>query len=204
MAMESQEIKGLHYLPHANSFQNLLTLSPSVANLNIQVQPVKSIGHNLTHANLSQNPESNSSFLNRSFSSNSPIHFPLHMLSPHNSAISTDSTINETGDQLGITYERRLKRMISNRESARRSRMRKKKQIEELQYQVNHLQTMNHQLSEKVIRLLESNHQILQENSQLKERVSSFQIVLSDLLTPIRNVEESICNTNRPRGEASN
>ncbi|KAJ9163471.1 hypothetical protein P3X46_023136 [Hevea brasiliensis] len=165
---------------------------------------MKSTGHPLNIANFSRNQEANSSLFNRSFSSNSPIHFPIHMLSPHTSALNADSTLNETGDQLGISHARRLKRMISNRESARRSRMRKKKQIEELQYQVNHLQTMNHQLSEKVISLLESNHQILQENYQLKERVSSFQIVLSDLLTPIRNVEDSICNTNCLRGETSN
>ncbi|XP_062115025.1 basic leucine zipper 43-like [Humulus lupulus] len=83
---------------------------------------------------------------------------------------------------------RRLKRMISNRESARRSRMRRKMQIEELQYLVSQLQTTNRQLSEKLIQLLDSNQQIVQENSQLKEKVSSLQIILSDLLVPVRNI----------------
>ncbi|KDP31401.1 hypothetical protein JCGZ_11777 [Jatropha curcas] len=196
MLMDPNEIKGLHCLPHASSAQNLLTLSPMT---NLNMQRIES------HTNFSQNQESTSSFFTRSFSSNSTIHFPLHILSPNTSPLSANSTLNETSDhQMGISHERRLKRMISNRESARRSRMRKKKQIEELQCQVNHLQTMNHQLSEKVIHLLESNHQILEENSQLKEKVSSLQIVLSDLLTPMRNIEESICNTNHLRREASN
>ena len=86
-----------------------------------------------------------------------------------------------------VNDTRRLKRMISNRESARRSRMRRKMQIEELQYLVNQLQTTNRQLSEKLIQLLDSNQQIVQENSQLKEKVSSLQMLLSDLLVPLRN-----------------
>ncbi|EEF47696.1 DNA binding protein, putative [Ricinus communis] len=190
--MEPHEIKGFHYPPHANSsVPGLLSLSPT--------------DNTLSYANLSQNPESSSSFFSRSFPSNSPIHFPLHIFSTNTSPASADSSLNKTSNhQVGNSHERKLKRMISNRESARRSRIRKKKQIEELDCQVNHLRTMNHQLSEKVIHLLENNQQILQENSQLKERVSSLQLVLSDLLIPMRNVEESICNPNRLRGETSN
>ncbi|KAL3716634.1 hypothetical protein ACJRO7_008247 [Eucalyptus globulus] len=98
-------------------------------------------------------------------------------------------------------HERRLRRMISNRESARRSRLRKKKQIEELQIQVNQLRGANNNLSEKLIGLLESNQQILQENVQLKEKVSSLQVIVSDLLAPFRNVEEVACIL---KSEASN
>ncbi|KAF7846790.1 hypothetical protein BT93_L3735 [Corymbia citriodora subsp. variegata] len=87
-------------------------------------------------------------------------------------------------------HERRLRRMISTQESARRSRLRKKKQIEELQLQVDQLRGANNNLSEKLISLLESNHQILQENVQLKEKVSSLLVIVTDLLTPFRNVEE--------------
>ncbi|KAG7549945.1 Basic-leucine zipper domain, partial [Arabidopsis thaliana x Arabidopsis arenosa] len=59
--------------------------------------------------------------------------------------------------------EKRLRRMATNRESARRSRMRARMMKEVLQMQVKQLMA-----------LLEYNHQILQENSQLKETVSSF------------------------------
>ncbi|XP_030521488.2 basic leucine zipper 43 [Rhodamnia argentea] len=92
-----------------------------------------------------------------------------------------------------VIHEKRLRRMISNRESARRSRLRKKKQVEELQMQVDQLRGANTALSEKLISLLESNHQILQENAQLKEKVSSLQVIMTDLLNPFRNVEEVAC-----------
>lgn len=82
--------------------------------------------------------------------------------------------------------------------------MRKKKQIEELQYQVQQLQTANQQLLQKLIQLFDCNQQILQENSRLKEKVSSLQVLLADLLTPLRNVEDFTCSTeNRARAETS-
>lgn len=67
--------------------------------------------------------------------------------------------------------------------------MRRKMQIDDLQAQVDWLQSTNRQLSEKVIQLLECNQKILHENVQLKEKVSSLQIIVSDLLSPLRNVE---------------
>ncbi|WCJ35784.1 basic leucine-zipper 70 [Euphorbia peplus] len=178
--MESHGMKQLHCLPHS-SFENIVTQAPPTNHIS------------------SLNQESTSSFFNTPFSPISSIHFPPHIFSPNTN--STDSILNEAIEsQAGTPNERRLKRMKSNRESARRSRMRKKRQIEELQSQVNHLQTMNHQLSDKVIHLLETNHQILQDNSQLKERLSSLQVVLSDLL-PSTKVEDKIWGTNRLQGE---
>ncbi|MBA0790726.1 hypothetical protein Gohar_015357 [Gossypium harknessii] len=46
--------------------------------------------------------------------------------------------------------ERKRKRMLSNRESARRSRIRKQKQLEDLVNEVSALQKDNGQLSEKI------------------------------------------------------
>lgn len=208
--MEPHEIKKFHGLPQENLVHNLFTFPnpiqkqyPSAASL--KMQPiVESTNHTPTQANISENPESSSSLFDK-FLTNSLIHVPLHIPSPNTSSVSTDSTLAEPRDQqLGISNEKKLRRMISNRESARRSRMRRKKQIEDLQYRVNQLQNMNHQLSEKVIHLLESNHQTLQENSQLKEKVSSLQVVLSDLLTPLRNVDDGDCNSIHLKGETSN
>ncbi|MED6155870.1 hypothetical protein PIB30_009344 [Stylosanthes scabra] len=113
--------------------------------------------------------------------SNNPIHTPVHKSSPNTSSNSN----NNSDEAKAILDDRKKKRMFSNRESARRSRMRKKQQIEVLQYHVDHLQTLNHQLSQKIIYLLECNQQINQQNAQLKEKVSSLQVALSDLLIPV-------------------
>ncbi|KMT04179.1 hypothetical protein BVRB_8g186270 [Beta vulgaris subsp. vulgaris] len=91
--------------------------------------------------------------------------------SPNNSIInpiicSDDQANKEQSEEQEI---RRLKRMISNRESARRSRLRKRKQLENLQSQVLQLLAANHQLAEKLNLVMESNYEILQENSRLRD-----------------------------------
>lgn len=79
--------------------------------------------------------------------------------------------------------------MISNRESARRSRLRKKKQIEDLQSQVDHLRHQNSQMSEKLLGLFENNQQVMEENAQLKEKVASLQAVVANFFSTIRHVD---------------
>ncbi|KAK7292140.1 hypothetical protein RIF29_07863 [Crotalaria pallida] len=120
---------------------------------------------------------------------NSPIQIPHHKASPNTSSNSNNN--NNSDEARALLDDRKKKRMFSNRESARRSRMRKKQQIEVLQYQVNNLQTLNHQLSQKIIYLLECNQQIQQQNAQLKEKVSSLQVTLSELfVVPVGHAEQ--------------
>ncbi|XP_044465294.1 basic leucine zipper 43-like [Mangifera indica] len=130
-------------------------------------------------------------------SADDQFHVPFDVFSPKSTSVSIGSTLDNEAreNSVNIINERRLKRVISNRESARRSRMRKKKLIEELQFQVNQVQTVNHQLSEKIILLLENNNLILQENLQLKEKVASLQILLSHLMTPLQGHKEAIAPT---------
>ncbi|XP_010546230.1 PREDICTED: basic leucine zipper 43 [Tarenaya hassleriana] len=163
---------------------------------------------NLLQGNPSQNNQLYSLFL-----PDTEFHTQLHSVSPDTSTLSNNrsnadpnrETVYNHGHQQSIVDEKRARRMVSNRESARRSRMRKKKQIEELQLQVEQLVMWNHHLSEKVISLLESNHQILQENAQLKEKVSSFHILTADMLPPVRNLEDINCREmNHERAEPSN
>ncbi|KAL5751453.1 hypothetical protein ACOSP7_026056 [Xanthoceras sorbifolium] len=199
--MEVDELKEQQTHHHANPLPNLLPLCPTY-----KTQSSSTHLTNFEHlelANCSQNQEWNTNFHNRFLPNHHQFHVPLNVFSP-NSSLSNGCTLDETRDnRLNIIHEKRMKRVISNRESARRSRMRKKKLIEELQFQVNQVQTLNHQLSEKVIRLLESNHQVIQENAQLKEKVSSLQIVLTDLLSPLRGLDEVNGNMDRLRAEPS-
>ncbi|KAI6675367.1 hypothetical protein NL676_003273 [Syzygium grande] len=125
-------------------------------------------------------------------------------LSPNPSLRDNSAAFDEAGEDFmnhrhhfdhvsNVVREKKLRRMISNRASARRSRLRKKKQIEELQTQAEQLRGANSKLADKIISLLESNSQIIQENGRLKEKVSSLQAVATELLTPFRNAEEVAC-----------
>lgn len=112
---------------------------------------------------------------------------PSHAPSPSISTIlsqDSEATAKEQDDEQEM---RRLKRMISNRESARRSRMRKRKQLENLQSQVLQLLAANHQLAEKLNHVMESNYQILQENARLREESFSLRKSVADLLTSMKS-----------------
>nr|XP_043620202.1 basic leucine zipper 43-like [Erigeron canadensis] len=113
------------------------------------------------------------------FSSNS-----LHDFHPtcHQPRIvsSNSSTSDEAGDQMNIINERKLRRMISNRESARRSRVRKQRQLDELFSQVMSLKNENHGLMVKLNKLLVSHEQIIQENVKLKKETLELKKLLSE------------------------
>ncbi|KAF7806299.1 basic leucine zipper 43-like [Senna tora] len=134
----------------------------------------------------------------------SQLHLPrsLTQIPDYKSSPNTSHDCNNN-EAVAALDDQKKRRMLSNRESARRSRMRKKQQIEALQCQVNYLQTMNDQLSRKIINLLECNQQILQQNVQLKEKVSSLQVALSDLFVPLPHVEQTNHIHNGPIAEPS-
>ncbi|KAK4742931.1 hypothetical protein SAY87_000932 [Trapa incisa] len=74
-----------------------------------------------------------------------------------------------------IQDERELKRQRrkqSNRESARRSRLRKQAECEELQAKVETLTNENHNLREEMQRLSEECEKLLSENSSIKEELT--------------------------------
>lgn len=70
--------------------------------------------------------------------------------------------------------------MISNRESARRSRMRKQRHLDELWSQVIWLRNENHQLINKLNHISKCHDQALQENAQLKEKNTELLRLISD------------------------
>nr|POF14919.1 bzip transcription factor 44 [Quercus suber] len=71
-------------------------------------------------------------------------------------------------DLQALMDQRKRKRMISNRESARRSRMRKQKHLDELVAQVAQLRKENHQISQSVNITTQHCMNIESENSILR------------------------------------
>lgn len=102
---------------------------------------------------------------------------------PKSTSFSSNSTTSDEADeqQLSIINERKQRRMISNRESARRSRMRKQKQLDELWSQVVWLRNENHQLMDKLNHASESHDRVLLENAQLKEEASELRQMLTHM-----------------------
>lgn len=100
---------------------------------------------------------------------------------PDHSSPGSDET-NQTGLVLD---ERKRRRMISNRESARRSRMRKKKHLENLRNQVNRLRIGNRELENRLRSITHhgqlvrrENDRFISESAMLRQRLWAIQQLL--------------------------
>ncbi|XP_022870900.1 basic leucine zipper 4 [Olea europaea var. sylvestris] len=82
---------------------------------------------------------------------------PVHSTSG-SQTIHTNNSAEET---------RKRKRMISNRESARRSRWRKKMQLENLIVEVNRLKLVNQELKNRLCTIKHESHFVLRESNGL-------------------------------------
>ncbi|XP_044468919.1 basic leucine zipper 43-like [Mangifera indica] len=117
------------------------------------------------------------------------------------SSFSNNSTSDEADEQqLSLIKERKQRRMISNRESARRSRMRKQKHLDELWAQVVWLRNENHQLLDKLNRISQNHDRVLKENAQLKEEAIQLQQLLTAMqlkspFSTLTDLEDIQCNT---------
>ncbi|KAK9074463.1 hypothetical protein SSX86_007061 [Deinandra increscens subsp. villosa] len=94
----------------------------------------------------------------------------------NNSSASDEADENQTS----IINERKRRRMISNRESARRSRMRRQKHLDELCAYVLWLRNENNGLMEKVNKFLETHEQVVQENDRLKKETIELRQLVSE------------------------
>ncbi|XP_071707559.1 basic leucine zipper 43-like [Rutidosis leptorrhynchoides] len=123
---------------------------------------------------------------------------PIYDLYPQSSLSYNNSSTSDEADenQISIINERKKRRMVSNRESARRSRMRKQKQLDELCTHVMRLRNENHGLMDKMNHLLETHEQVIQENNRLKKDTNELRQLLSEAqlastYTNLRDLEDA-------------
>ncbi|KAK2635944.1 hypothetical protein Ddye_030736 [Dipteronia dyeriana] len=137
---------------------------------------------------------------------------PHEFTTSQSSSLSNNSSTSDEAEeqQLRIIDERKQRRMISNRESARRSRMRKQKHLDELWSQVVRLRTENHNLIDKLNHASECHDRVLQENTRLKEEASDLRQMLTELQigspytnAALRDLQEVPCNTAHLRAATS-
>jgi hypothetical protein len=102
----------------------------------------------------------------------------LNLQSP---ASNNSTTSDEATEEIFVINERKQRRMVSNRESARRSRMRKQRHLDELLSQVAWLRSENHQLLDKLNQASDSNDLVLQENLSLKEENLELRQVITSM-----------------------
>ncbi|PRQ53232.1 putative transcription factor bZIP family [Rosa chinensis] len=207
--MQPDEATGLHYLVPSGSLSSPYPPHFGMMSTTTQSNPASAFQFNRFSATpLYNNYQFPSHLVPQEVNNNNNPQQPC--------SFSSNSTSDEADEQqLSLINERKQRRMISNRESARRSRMRKQKHLDELWSQVVWLRNENHQLVDKLNHVSESHDRVLQENAQLKEEASELRQMLSDLQlhSPNSNYHPSLrdqlevdvpCNTAYLRAESSN
>ncbi|KAL6186682.1 hypothetical protein ACLB2K_042802 [Fragaria x ananassa] len=125
---------------------------------------------------------------------------PMQSSSLSNNSSTSDEAEEQVQQLSNIIDQRKQRRMISNRESARRSRMRKQKHLDELWSQVLRLRTENHSLIDRLNHVSESHDKVLEENAKLKEEASDLRQMLTEIQisTALRSTELEVdvpCST---------
>ncbi|WOL06552.1 basic leucine zipper 63 [Canna indica] len=163
MAMHPGEVASLHYFSPSNS---------SSLRSHYRMMPQNSI--TTSHSSSLFGP-----YLTQQFQA-MPV---MQNLCLPSSGISTSAASAEAAGchQLSLAEERRKRRMLSNRESARRSRKRKQKHLAELRSRVAHLQSMNRQFLDELNRVMRERDQVRHENEKLRDEETELQKKLENL-----------------------
>ncbi|KAL2317860.1 hypothetical protein Fmac_031736 [Flemingia macrophylla] len=94
---------------------------------------------------------------------------------------SPESGSQDSNRAIRPVHERKLRRMQSNRESARRSRWRKKRHLENLTNQVNRFKVENRELKNRLCFTMHHNLLLSVENERLRSEFVTLMATLSDL-----------------------
>lgn len=114
----------------------------------------------------------------------------------------TSSTIQtSSGSEESLMEQRKRKRMLSNRESARRSRMKKQKLLDDLTAQVNHLKKENTKIVTSVSITTQHYLTVEAENSVLRAQLDELNHRLQSLNDIIEFLDS---NNNNNMGMCSN
>ncbi|PIN12868.1 hypothetical protein CDL12_14521 [Handroanthus impetiginosus] len=103
---------------------------------------------------------------------------------------STSSEDDQENRYKTIIDEKKRKRMISNRESARRSRLKREKHIKDINDQMTYFTTRNNQMVQKIDEIAQSYTSIQSENKILRMQVEELkkrQELLQELLVSYQN-----------------
>ncbi|CDP18250.1 unnamed protein product [Coffea canephora] len=96
---------------------------------------------------------------------------------------------SESDQRYAMMDEKKRKRMISNRESARRSRMRKQKQLQDLTDEMGRLEVANNGIEGKIDGITEKYMICAAENNVLRARLTELTERLRSLNDVIKNLE---------------
>ncbi|WOL00288.1 hypothetical protein Cni_G09001 [Canna indica] len=94
------------------------------------------------------------------------------------------------GDSQPVIDERKRKRMVSNRESARRSRMRKQQRLDDLMNQEAQLKQHNGEISMQIDLMTQQYTSVESENAVLRAQLSELTERLRSMNSVLRFLEE--------------